>query len=279
MISFISSVSRYCGSRSEDELDATLEATGALKIVIQSAHIGGARSRWKRPPKPFVSVKVSDSQAETGAQAETYDPSWIAQTFFLLVKSQKEQLRIILYDHKTYGKPEILGAAAIDISRLIKSGIVLDAQLPVLKESKQKGDLLCSLFYYPVSISPSNGNGLLAFAEAHSRCVKAIAKIRLNLESDAPSIHVTPRRKINNGSVEWESMREFLCFDKNTCVMYIDVFDSHLDEQLGHLSICLTDLVEATLAKRGPWPLSGSAIGKLVASAEWRPLDYTPSEQ
>lgn len=107
--------------------------------------------------------------------------------------------------------------------------------------------------------------------------IMPIASIRLD-SWDAPSIHVTPHGKmLENGFAVWESMHEFLCFDKSTCVIYVDVLDPHLEDPvLGHLRICLTDLVEATIARRGPWPLSGSAVGKLVASAEWRSLNLEP---
>ncbi|KAJ6604265.1 hypothetical protein DFH09DRAFT_1067994 [Mycena vulgaris] len=162
------------------------------------------------------------------------------------------------------------------MTRLVESGMALDAQLPLLKQTKQKGDLLCSLCYYPILVTPENENGL--FTKAYSHRINALAKIRLRLDWDAPSIHVTRRQKIlADGSIVWGSVHEFLCFDKSTCVLYIDVLDPHLEDPvLGHLSICLTDLVEATIAKRGPWPLSGSTTGKLVVSAEWRPLNLAP---
>jgi hypothetical protein len=83
---------------------------------------------------------------------------------------------------------------------------------------------------------------------------------------------------LENGFAVWESVHEFICFDKSACVVYVDVLNPHLEEPiLGHACICLTDLVEATAARRGPWSLSGSAAGKLVASAEWRPLNLEPS--
>lgn len=114
----------------------------------------------------------------------------------------------------------------------------------------------------------------LCLDEAASRSL-ILAKVRLGW--DAPPIHVTPRRIISNGAAAWKATHEFLCFDKSTCVIYIDVLDHREDRSLGHVSIYLTDLVEATMAGRGTWPLSGSAAGKLVASAEWRSLNFEPN--
>lgn len=158
----------------ESEERASFEATGAVKVIIQSAHIGPLHG-WKRPPSPFVSIHVNSTQASTDAQAETYaaraysectliffrdsyDPSWMAQTFFLLVKSPKEKIKLILYDHHVHRKHGLLGSASFDMSLLTESAIVLDARLPLLKGEKHRGDLLCSLFYYPISKSLDDKN-------------------------------------------------------------------------------------------------------------------------
>ncbi|KAJ7139745.1 hypothetical protein C8R44DRAFT_867858 [Mycena epipterygia] len=291
MIKFITSISEHSlfSSFNSKEEEVSLEATGALKVIIQSAHIDirGPHSWWRRPPKPFVLIQVNDTKATTGAQAGTYDPSWITQTFFLLVKSPKEELRLVVYDHHAHRNHRLLGAASFDMSRLAESGMALDAELPLLKEKKRRGDLLCSLFYYPILASPDNENAIgivrLIVHRAEeiqptdaSRRLNVMANVRLGW--NAPTIHVTPRKKIlANGSAVWESMHEFLCFDKSSCVVYFEVLDPHLEDPiLGHLCIGLTDLVEATIARRRPWPLSGSAAGKLVASAEWRPLNLVP---
>ncbi|KAJ7785920.1 hypothetical protein B0H16DRAFT_9690 [Mycena metata] len=270
---------------------SSFEATGALKVIIQSAHIDGADAwyRWRRPPSPFVSIRVSDTRTATDMQADTYDPSWIRQTFFLLVKSPNELVTLKLYDHHAYRKHRFLGATSFAMDRLRSAnGMALDAQLPLLKEKKRKGDLLCSLFYFPVLSSPENETGVgivrltvhraedLLPSEETSRNSTIKPKAKIRLAWDGPTIHATPRRKIleENRSAVWESQHEFLCFDKCACVVYVDVSDPHLENPaLGHVSISLPDFIDATTAKRGPWPLSGSASGKLFASAEWRPLN------
>lgn len=50
------------------ELDS--EATGALKIIVQSAHINPLSWRG-RPPNPFVTIRVNGAQVTTDTQAET----------------------------------------------------------------------------------------------------------------------------------------------------------------------------------------------------------------
>ncbi|KAJ7655185.1 hypothetical protein DFH06DRAFT_1298753 [Mycena polygramma] len=267
------------------------EAVGAVKVIVQSGHINGPN--WLgRAPNPFVSICASGTKVTTDPQPATYDPSWITQTFFLLVKSPNEVIRMKVYDHHEHRKHNaLLGEASFDMSRLIESGMELDAHLALLKQNKRIGDLLCSLFYFPITLPLGNetahlGNiktlvlsawsyiGRKIYVQPRRSCRLSIAIANIRLRWDGPSIHVTPRGKIfENGSVVWESTHEFLCFNKSDCVVYVEVLEPDLEDPLGHVSICLTDLVEATIARRGRWPLSGSAAGKLVAFAEWKPLD------
>jgi len=135
--------------------------------------------------------------------------------------------------------------------------------------------LLFSLFYYPVSaaLEDKSSVGIVRLvvqrveelrATEAAPCSALVAKVRLGW--DEPPILVTPRRKLSNGTAAWEATHEFLCFDNATCVLYIDVLNNLKDSPLGHLSVCLMDLVEATIARRGPWPLSGSTTAKLFIS-------------
>jgi len=66
-----------------------------------------------------------------------------------------------VYNHHEHR--ELLGEASFDMARLIESRIELDAQLPFLKHRKRRGDLLCSLFYFPVVLSLGNDAGTQTF--------------------------------------------------------------------------------------------------------------------
>ncbi|KAJ7293187.1 hypothetical protein C8J57DRAFT_18714 [Mycena rebaudengoi] len=218
-------------------------------------------------------------------QAQTRDPNWMTETYYLLTSLQ-EDLRFLVYDHHTHRRRGLIGSASLHVSRFTE-GEMIDVVLQILKGKKRKGDMLCSVVYYPVVSSeeenPNEAAGIvhliihhaegLQATEGPSRRLEAIAKLRL--EWDAPSIHITPRRKAHmNKLVVWESGHEFLCLDKARCVIYVDIVDPGLnDPLLGYLNLCLNDLVDATSAGRRSWPLSGSETGILVASAKWKPLD------
>ncbi|KAJ7225894.1 hypothetical protein GGX14DRAFT_556638 [Mycena pura] len=260
------------------------ETMGVVKVIIQSAHIDTRNEWWwSRPPNPFVVVQVDVARATTSTQAATYDPSWLTQAFCLLVKSPKEDVKMMVYNSHRHRKyRSLLGAASFSMSNLTESRMSLDVQLSLLKARRRAGDLSCSFFYYPISMSSEIDAGIgiarltVHWAEELQQVsIKPMAQIRLGW--DAPPIHVTPRRK----NAVWESTHEFLCFNMTTCVVYIDVVDPgpKLDDPLiGHVCICLMDLVEATKAKRGRWALSGCSTGKLVASAQWRKLSDQASD-
>ncbi|KAK7064550.1 tricalbin [Favolaschia claudopus] len=268
----------------------SLEVIGVLKLIIQSAHIDGPDGilQW-RQPNPSVTVILDDRQVETGVQAATYDPTWITSTFYLLVKSPEEDMTLRVHDQGKYRKHRIIGEAFLAMKHLLDSRVQLNVQLPFLKHHKRRGDLLCSMFYFPVIPSQENDSNIgvvrLTVQRAEnlgqagdnsifsSRISALVARIRLAL--NAAPIHVTPpANKLEDGSAVWESVHDFLCFDKTACVLYIDVVDRHSrDPLLGHICVCLTDVIEAADVKRGPWPLSGSAAGRLAVSAEWKSLD------
>ena len=95
-------------------------------------------------------------------------------------------------------------------------------------------------------------------------------------------IHSTPRVKHTNNPV-WESSTEFLCTDRSSSIITINVVDDRdfLSEPIvGFLSVKLEDLLEAkNEAGRDWWPLSGCNMGRLRLSAEWKPLSMTGSLQ
>lgn len=178
--------------------------------------------------------------------------------------------------------------------------MTLDACLSLLRGKGRKGDLLCSLIYYPISTpreEKSNGKwsaivlmeilislvlgvGIVHLvlarvenlrpAAGNNHRLSVVAKVHLGL--DGPTIYTTRRRTLSDGTAIWDATHEFICFDKTTCIIYIDVLSYQESSIFGHVSIFLTDLDEATMEGRGSWPLSGSAAGRLIASAEWKPL-------
>ncbi|KAJ6519447.1 hypothetical protein C8R45DRAFT_951531 [Mycena sanguinolenta] len=269
--------SRLCSARTKPQNECEVRAIGALKIIVQSAHIDGPGWRWRRP-NASVTIHTNSTKVKTDTQPTTYDPSWITSTFHVLVKSPKQEITMRVYDDR-----RLLGETSFEMAHLIESGMKPDAQLAFSKRHKRRGDLLCSLFYFPIALSSKTDSevGIVRLTLHRAEGLRghnSLPIARIRLAWDAPTIHITPPGKmIENELAVWESIHEFLCFNKSACVVYIDVLDTRREELvLGHVCISLMDLVEATDTRGGRWPLSGSAAGKLVASAEWRPLDVEP---
>lgn len=93
-------------------------------------------------------------------------------------------------------------------------------------------------------------------------------------------IHKTKPVKHSNSPV-WEASQEFICADKASSVITIEVIDERdflKDPVVGYMSLRLEDLLEAKkLAGRDWWPLSGCKSGKMRLSVEWKPLNMPGS--
>jgi len=93
-------------------------------------------------------------------------------------------------------------------------------------------------------------------------------------------IHTTPRVKHTTTPI-WESATEFLCTDRASSVITVNVIDDRdflKDPVVGSLSVRLEDLLDARKeAGRDWWPLSGCKCGRVRLSVEWKPLNMAGS--
>ena len=100
------------------------------------------------------------------------------------------------------------------------------------------------------------------------------------LSANQPPVHATAKFKHTNSPV-WESPTEFLCSDRQSCVITVKVIDDRdflKDPVVGYMSIRLEDLLYAKKAAgRDWWPLSGCKSGRIRLSCEWKPLNMAGS--
>ena len=102
--------------------------------------------------------------------------------------------------------------------------------------------------------------------------------VKVYLGGQTTPTHVSKRLKHTNNPV-WESATEFLCTDKKTSVIKINVVDDReflKDPVVGYMSVRLAHLLRA---KEKPgldwWPLSGCKSGRIRLSVEWKPLELS----
>lgn len=107
-----------------------------------------------------------------------------------------------------------------------------------------------------------------------------LAKIYIG-DSKTPG-HTTKRLKRTLNPV-WESAYEFICPDKDSCVIKVQVIDERdllKDPVIGYMSIKLTDLLDSMNEAGRDWfPLSSCRTGKVKVSAEWKPLNMAGTLQ
>lgn len=104
-----------------------------------------------------------------------------------------------------------------------------------------------------------------------------LAKVYLG--ANKSSVHTTTTMKHTNSPV-WESAHEFLCADRKSSVITVNVIDDRdllKDPIVGVVSIALRDLLECKKTNRDWFPLSNCKSGRIRMSAEWKPLDMAGS--
>ncbi|KZT44501.1 tricalbin [Sistotremastrum suecicum HHB10207 ss-3] len=277
-------------------------AIGVLQVTLRSARGIKATKIGGGTPDPYVSLSISQRAelARTKHKDSTTNPTW-NETKFLLVNSLSEILTFSIMDHNDHRADSELGAASQDLSSLADDALQEGIEAKILKDGKDRGLLRFDLSFYPVLKPAKLADGTeeplpetkvgivrltlhqskdLDFTKSMSGDLNPFAKVMLG--GATSPIHFTKRVKHTNNPV-WESSTEFLCMDKQSSVITVNVVDDReflKDPVIGYLSIKLEDLIEAKkVAGRDWWPLSGCKTGRLRMSAEWKPLNMSGSIQ
>ncbi|EKM83486.1 hypothetical protein AGABI1DRAFT_88463 [Agaricus bisporus var. burnettii JB137-S8] len=267
-------------------------AVGVLQVTIHSARgikgtkIGGG------VPDPFVGLSINDRQevARTTYKSNTYNPTWM-ETKFILINSLNESLMLHLWDYNDHRKNTLLGTSTFELSVLAEDSSHDGIISPLLKDGKDRGELRYDLEYYPVlepeegsSDVPESSCGIVRLvinqakdldqSKSMSGDLNPFAKLFLGNDL-TNEVFATPRFKHTISPV-WESAYEFICSDKDSCVITIKVIDDRdflKDPVVGHMSIKFTDLLSCMGEAGRDWfPLSNAKSGRLRLTAEWKPV-------
>lgn len=105
---------------------------------------------------------------------------------------------------------------------------------------------------------------------------------RVHVSSQKEPIFTTRKMKHTRDPV-WESATEFLCTDRSSSVLTINVVDDReflSDPILGFTKLKLEDILHAQKeAGKDWWPLSNCKSGRTRLSVEWKPLNMAGSVQ
>lgn len=221
-----------------------------------------------------------------------------------------------VYDYNDHRPDSNSGAATFELAKLLEDATYEGINSTILKDGKDRGQLRYDVSYYPV-LKPTMVDGKeelpetstsLEFwqlqmldADAHEL---AVGIVRLTIHqakeldhtkslsgdlnplckvfvgSNTSPICTTAIVKHTNNPV-WESSTEFLCADKASSIITIQVIDERdflKDPIVGYMSVRLEDLLAAKkVAGRDWWPLSGCKSGRLRLSVDWKPLNMAGS--
>ncbi|KAI0706072.1 tricalbin [Cytidiella melzeri] len=274
-------------------------AIGVVQVTVESARslrgvkIGGGT------PDPYVSLSLNQRAelARTKYKHNTANPTWM-ETKFILVNTLTDSLNLTVLDYNDHRKNTQLGFASFELAKLREDSQHEGVEAPVLKDGKEKGILRFDVKFFPVlkpdpqstEPIPDTNVGIVRLTIHQAKELDSTKSIsgdlnplcKIHLGASPHHIHKTARFKHTNNPV-WESSTEFLCSDKASSIITVNVIDDReilKDPVLGYLSVRLEDLLNAKKeAGRDWWPLSGCRTGKVRLSAEWKPLNMAGSLQ
>ncbi|KAF5354770.1 hypothetical protein D9756_005742 [Leucocoprinus leucothites] len=267
-------------------------AIGVLQVTVHSASGIKATKIGGGVPDPFVSLSINERAelARTKCKRNTYHPTW-TETKFLLVNSIGENLTLNLWDFNDHTKNTLLGTATFDMNRLGVDTSYEGIVSPLLRDGKVHGELRYDVEYYPVLEQPEGSTEVpessvgivrlvihqakdLDQSKSLSGSLNPIAKVFLGNDTDN-EVFSTPCFKHTISPV-WEAPYEFLCPDKDSCVITTKVIDDHdflKDPVIGYTSVKLVDLLSCMGEAGRDWfPLSGATTGRVRITAEWKPV-------
>jgi len=274
-------------------------AIGVLQVTVRSARGIKGGKLGSGTPDPYVSISIENrvELAKTKYKNNTTNPSW-NETKFLLINSLTETLSFKVMDYNDHRKDAELGIANFELSKLQEDATQEGLESTILKDGKDRGQLIYDMSFYPVLKPHVGAAGVEEVPETSVGIVRLTlhqakeldntkslsgelnpyAKVYLG-KSKHP-IHKTALFKHTNDPV-WESPAEFLCSDKASSTVSIKIIDDRdflKDPVVGLMTIRLQDLLDAKKeAGRDWWPLSNCKSGKIRLSAEWKPIDMAGS--
>ncbi|KIM32474.1 hypothetical protein M408DRAFT_327029 [Serendipita vermifera MAFF 305830] len=275
-------------------------AIGVLQITIISASGIKASKLGGGTPDPYVTIAINNINVldQTKPKMGTRTPVW-NETKFVLVSSLSGNLNMAILDYNEHRKDTELGTVSWDLNQLAADSSIEGIVTPVLLDAKERGELKYDVSFFPV-IKPAIVDGKpeplpetsvgivrLVVHQAKeldpskntvSKDLNPFVKIYTG-DSASDFIHSTPVTKHQLNPI-WESPKEFLCSDRDTCDIRLEVIDDRdflSDPVIGIMKIRLNDLLEAKKQGKDWFPLADCKTGRIRISAEWKPLDMAGS--
>ncbi|CCA70918.1 related to TCB3-protein localized to membranes, bud-enriched [Serendipita indica DSM 11827] len=272
-------------------------AIGVLQVTIISGSGIKANKIGGGTPDPYVSISINNTQSleRTTPKMGTRTPVW-NETKFVLVSSLSGQLVLTMWDFNEHRKDSELGMASYELKNLLEDASQEGIVSKLFLDAKERGEVKFDVSFFPVlkpaivdgkpEPLPETNVGIVRIVlhqakeldpskNTISKDINAFAKLFVN----GQYIHATDVGKHTLRPV-WESPKEFLCSDREECIITIKVIDDRdflKDPVIGYVNIKLEDMLTAKREGRDWFPLSGCSSGRIRVSTEWKPLDMAGS--
>lgn len=272
-------------------------AIGVLQITVISASGIKANKIGGGNPDPYVTISVNNNTIldQTNWKEGTRNPIW-NETKFILVSSLTGSLGLTVWDYNEHRKDGELGVVNWDLAKLQEDSSQEGLIEKVFLDGKDRGDLKFDVSFFPV-IKPQIIDGKPEpIPETSVGVVRLVVHQAKELDSSKNTvskdlnpfikvftgkefIHSTPVAKHTLAPI-WESPKEFLCSDKDSCVITFNVIDDRdfmKDPVIGTYSAPLEELLRLKKEGKDWFPLTGCNSGRIRVSTEWKPLNMAGS--
>lgn len=266
-------------------------AIGVLQLTVHHARGLKAVKIGGGTPDPYVTISIGarGHLDRTKVKHSTQNPHWNS-THFLLLNSLNDLLTLEIMDYNEVRKDTSLGTANIDLQTLVADPEQDSLTIPVMHQSKARGEIRVDLTYHPCLIPkaldsadeeqlPETTTGVvrltlhqakeLDYKRSGTSQLSPYAKIYLN----GIQVKKTSVIKRTNNPV-YEVFTEVLVQKKSAAVFTVKMYDERVgeDASIGYVNVKLNDLLEATSGdhKNDWFPLNTSKTGRVRLSATWK---------
>ncbi|KAF8463160.1 C2 domain-containing protein [Kalaharituber pfeilii] len=268
------------------------QAVGVVQVTIHNAQGLKNSDKFSGSPDPYVVCSIDNGKelARTKTILESENPRW-NETKHIIITTYNGNLTLNVFDFNDFRKDKELGSASFDMKQLEENPEHENVSLPIMVGTKQKGQIVCDIKFFPVleEVKLDNGTvqpppdlptGILRYTVSQAKDLDASKSIIGQLSPYAVmllnnrELHTTAIRKRNNSPI-WEEFHEVLVTNKSKCTLGLKIMDDKglaADPLLGNFDMKLNDLLKE-MEKGNEWfNLAHAKTGKVKVRATWKPV-------
>jgi Ca2+-dependent lipid-binding protein len=196
-----------------------------------------------------------------------------------------------VFDYNEFRKDKELGVASFGLDKLQEDPEQENLSLPVLSNSKPRGQIMFDVRYFPVlegrtledgtkEPAPESNSGIVRYTISqakdldHSKSMVGQLSPYAQMKLNGRTVFTTKILKRVNNPI-WEESYEMLITNRKTCKLGVTIKDERGfvdDPSVGKYQIKLTDLLEEHEKGNDWFNLAGVRSGRVKMFAQWKPV-------